>query len=179
MPPLDVAKIVGAASAPVALIIATSIFLSNLGAKYAMLAGTFRELTNELRETEEKDRGSLRAKSVHRSLKMYAHRLRVLIRATFWLTISILCFIFTVVFTGIGVIFTDSKVWQIITVAFSFAGLLILAGSVGFEIWENHQAKLGLILETSDFPDIVPGELQDGKEAFRKEHAEERRRNAA
>jgi Protein of unknown function (DUF2721) len=179
MPHLDVAKIVGAASAPVALIIATSIFLSNLGAKYAMLAGTFRELTEELRGTPERDRGSLRAKSVHQSLEMYALRLRLLMRATFWLTISILCFILTVVFTGVGVIVPGKSLWQIITVLFSFGGLLILAWSVGFEIRENHQAKRALILETSEFDDIVPRELQDGKKAFRQKHADEHRRDAA
>lgn len=179
MQPLDVAKLVGAASAPVALIIATSIFLSNLGAKYALLAGTFRELSNEFRQTEAKDRGSMRDKSVHEALRMYARRLRVLIRATFWLTVSIICFIATVVFTGVGVIFQQQVIWQIITALFSFAGLLILAASVGFEIWENHQAKLALILETSEFPDIVPEELLAGKQKFQQNHPDESPRKAA
>jgi Protein of unknown function (DUF2721) len=178
MPPLDVAKFVGAASAPVALIIATSIFLSNLGAKYALLTGTFRELSNEFRKMEDGDRGSIRAKSVHESLHMYAHRLRVLIRATFWLTVSIICFIFTVVFTGVGVIFPQKPLWQIVTALFSFAGLLILAASVGFEIWENHHAKRALILETSEFPDIVPQELQPGKREFQRNHPDESKRAA-
>src|SRR4051812_34370999 len=178
MPPLDIAKLVGAASAPVALIIATSIFLSNLGAKYALLSGTFRELSNEFRVMKDEDRGSLRAKSVHQSLKMYSHRLLVLMRATFWLTVSILCFIMTVVFTGIGVIFPNNVPFQIVTAVFSFAGLLILGTSVGLEIWENHHAKRGLILETSEFPDIVPEELQPGKQSFRQEHHEEQKRAA-
>ena len=179
MPPLDVAKFVGAASAPVALIIATSIFLSNLGAKYALLSGTFRELSNEFRKTEGKDKGSTRDKSVHEALRMYSRRLRALIRATFWLTVSIICFILTVVFTGVGVIFQQQKIWQIITALFSFAGLLILGASVGFEIWENHQAKRALILETSEFPDIVPEELLPGKHDFQRKHADESPRKAA
>lgn len=179
MAPLDVAKIVGAASAPVALIIATSIFLSNLGAKYSLLAGIFRELSNEFRKTEENDKGSLRSKSVHQALQMYAQRLHMLMRATFWLTISIICFILTVVFTGVGVIFPHSVMWQIVTVVFSFAGLLILAWSVGLEIWENHEAKLALILETSDLPDVVPEQLKPGKEAFRRNNRDESRQDAA
>jgi hypothetical protein len=179
MPPIDIAKLVGAASAPVALIIATSIFLSNLGAKYALLAGTFRELSNEFRVMKDEDRGSLRAKSVHESLEMYAHRLRVLVRATFWLTVSIICFILTVVFTGIGVIFPKNVPCQLITAAFSFAGLLILGASVGLEMLENHQAKRALILETSEFPDIVPEELQGEKQRFKREHFEESGQKAA
>jgi hypothetical protein len=178
MPPLDIAKLVGAASAPVALIIATSIFLSNLGAKYALLTGMFRELSNEFRKMDERDRGSRRAKSVHEALEMHAHRLRVLMRATFWLAVAIVLFIFTVVFTGIGVIFPHSAACQIVTAAFSFSGLLILAASVGFEIWENYQAKRALILETSEFPDIVPEELHEEKEAFRRNHPDESHRAA-
>lgn len=171
---LDVAKLVdaaSAASAPVALIIATSIFLPNLGAKYALLAGVFRDLLREYRQTEEKDKGSLRAQSVYKALEMYAHRLHVLIRATFWLTISILCFILTVVFTGVSVIVPRNGIWPAFTAAFSFAGLLILAASVGFEIWENHQAKRALIFETSELPGILPKELRQLKRSFLDRHA--------
>ncbi len=179
MPPIDVAKIVGAASAPVALIIATSIFLSNLGAKYALLAATFRDLTNEFRKTEEGDKGTLRDKSVHQALEMYAMRLHILMRASFWLNISIICFILTVFFTGVGVIFPRNVTWQIVTALFSFAGLLILAGSVGLEIWENHQAKRALLLETSDLPGILPEQLKQGKEEFLRSLRDESRRDAA
>lgn len=175
MPPLDIAKLVGAASAPVALIIATSIFQANLGAKYALITGVFRELSNEFRKMEDKDRDSIRATSVQKALEMYARRLNVLIRATFWLMISIVCFVLTVVFTGIGVMFPKNLVFQLITAVCSFAGLLILAASVGFEIWENHQAKQGLILETAEFPDIVPAELQHRKASFRQTHSDEKR----
>jgi len=76
MPNIDVAKLVGAASAPVALIIASSIFLSNLRAKYALLSGAFREVSHELREKEDKD--SLRGKSVNEQVKLYSGRLQIL-----------------------------------------------------------------------------------------------------
>src|SRR5438270_354328 len=128
MPTLDVAKLVGAASAPVALIIASSIFVSNLGAKYALFAGAFRELSRELRETE--DGNSLRAKSIREQLKMYSFRLRILMRATFWLAIAILCFILTVALTGVSVLLPQSQLWTLLTAIFSFAGMLILAATV-------------------------------------------------
>ena len=54
-PNLDVAKFVGAASAPVALIIATAIFLSNLSTKWWAMSGMFRQLSGEYRQMEQRD----------------------------------------------------------------------------------------------------------------------------
>jgi hypothetical protein len=165
MPNLDIPKLVGAASAPVALIIATSIFLSNLGAKYALLSGFFRDVSNELRRAE--DRNSLRSKSVEEQVKMYSHRLRILMRATFWLTASIICFILTVALTGVTVMYPNARVWQVLTALFSYSGMSILAASVGLEMWENREAKRVLLLETSEFPNILSDALEDQKHQFR------------
>lgn len=138
-PQLDVGKLVGAASAPVALIIAASIFLSNLGAKYVLLAGLFREASKEYRELEEG--ADVRREGLERQLALYAQRLRHLMRATSALGVSIQCFILTVLFTSVGVLFPTAKIWLWITGFFSFAGMLILAGSVVIEMIENHSAK--------------------------------------
>src|ERR1700712_4125644 len=73
IPQLDVGKLVGAASAPVALIIATSICLGNLGAKYGMLAGIFRDCTREYRALE--DREGLRCRSLEHQMEHYSSRL--------------------------------------------------------------------------------------------------------
>src|SRR5579884_4051590 len=99
---LDVGKLVGAASAPVALIIATSIFLSNLSAKYGVLCSTFRSVAENFRN-DNKDTD--RTKGLSQQLRLYSRRLQILIRATFWLGFSILSFILTVFFTGVGVLF--------------------------------------------------------------------------
>lgn len=77
----------------------------------------------------------------------------------------------TVVFTGVSVIVPRNGIWPAFTAAFSFAGLLILAASVGFEIWENHQAKRALIFETSELPGILPKELRQLKRSFLDRHA--------
>jgi Protein of unknown function (DUF2721) len=152
-PQLDVGKVVGAASAPVALIIATSIFLSNLGAKYAMLAAVYRELLEEHGKIS--DTGELHAKRLHRQLQLYALRIRILMRATFWLTLAIQCFIFTVVLTGVGVIFPQSRIWTWSTVFFSFAGLFVLGASVVIEMYENHLARRTLMLYAAETPSIL------------------------
>jgi hypothetical protein len=173
---IDVAKLVGAASAPVALIIATSIFLSNLGAKYAMLGGNFREVSNEYRKAE--DKGGLRAHSLQQQISLYSRRLRLLMKATFWLAISILCFIATVLFTSISVLMPSLSFWPWVTAVFSIVGMLILAGSVGLEMAENHCAKEGLVLETAEFPDVLPSGLEAQKSQYRSTAEHEQKRAA-
>lgn len=161
---LDIGKLVGAASAPVALIIATSIFLGNLGGKYAMLNSIFRTLTGEYRGLE--DRSSLRSRSLEDQMKLYSWRLRTLMRATLVLTLSIEAFILTVVFTSIGIIFPGRPAWFWATALFSFAGLLLLAVAVVMELVENHQARHGLMLETAEFDGVLsdPEQEQDKRE---------------
>lgn len=174
--PIDIPKLVGAASAPVALIIATSIILGNLGGKYAMLAGTFRQLSDEYRKSE--DKASLRARSLTEQMKLYSQQMRMLMHATLWLAISILCFIATVVCTSISVLLPRAHSWMILTVFFSFAGMLILAASVVVEILENHRAKEALVLETADFPTILTGELEQDKREFRTQYQSEKAQQA-
>lgn len=152
MPNIDVGKLVGAASAPVALIIATSIFLSNLGAKYGVLCSTFRSVAEQFRK-DGKDTD--RTKGLTQQLRLYSRRLDILIRATFWLGLSILCFILTVFFTGVSVILPKSPVWPIITAVMSFSGMLILGASVLMELHENHLAKQTALWEVSEYPKVV------------------------
>ena len=165
---IDVAKLVGAASAPVALIIATSIFLSNLSGKYGMMSGIFREVSNEYRKNV--DKNSLRAESLENQMSHYARRLRLLQKATFWLAISIQCFIATVLFTSASVLMPKLMIWPWVTVSFSFAGILTLGGSVVIEMLENHCAKEDLVLETAEFPNVLSRALEKDKKQVRFEH---------
>ena len=165
IPQLDVGKLVGAASAPAALIIATSIGLGNLRAKYGMLAGIFRETTREYRSLEEGN--SIRRHSLQCQMELYSSRLRLLMRGTLWLTLALHSFILTVVCTGIGVIFPKAPVWAWITAFFSFAGLFLLAGYLVIEMMENHRAKDALMLETAEFPSVHKRKnSEDNKASF-------------
>lgn len=164
-PQLDIGKLVGAASAPVALIIATSIFLGNLGGKYAMLGGVFRDLSSEYRNAEH--RQGLRARSLEDQMRLYSWRLRTLMRATLVLTLSIESFVLTVVFTCIGVIFPGKSLWFWATAFCSFAGLLLLAVAVVMELLENQQARHALMLETAEFKDVLADpDQEDDKRGF-------------
>jgi Protein of unknown function (DUF2721) len=173
---IDVPKLVGAASAPVALIIATSIFLGNLGGKYAMLAGSFRQISEEYRKSD--DKNSLRSRSLIEQLGICSGRLRLLMHATFWLGVSILCFIATVVCTSISVLMPKAMAWTFLTAVFSFAGMLILAASVAIEILENSRAKRMLVLETAEFSDVLSEDLEEEKRQFRGETGLGRMRKA-
>lgn len=153
--PLDVSKLVGAASAPVALIIATSIFLSNLTARFTAMVTTARQLASEFREKKERD---TRAESLRVQLGLYHRRLRLIMRATFWLTMTICCFIGTVLFTSVSVAFKNSPVWPVVTGALMLAGLALLVYCVGLETFENHLAKDALGKEMSEFPEVQPNE---------------------
>jgi hypothetical protein len=134
-PQFDLAKFVGAASAPVALIIATSIIVSNLGGRYALLAGFFRGATAELRDAGERD--SPRASNIAKELAILKRRLRLLILATTWLLASIIMFTATVMFTGVAMLFPKVEIFTVFVVVFSFAGAAMLVVAVVIGIVEN------------------------------------------
>src|SRR3954452_20931765 len=81
---LDLAKFVGAASAPVALIISTSIFLSNLTAKYVPMVSQLRSLTEEWRNDPEHED---RVASLDEQIGIYETRIRWVLRAVHSLTL--------------------------------------------------------------------------------------------
>jgi hypothetical protein len=146
---LDISRFVGAASAPVALIIATSIFLSNLTTKWWAMTGVYRALSGEYRGSHE--HADSRSVNVRTQLECYSRRLALLMRATLLLTLAILAFILTVIFTGINMIFPKNPPLEYLTVAMSFCGLLLLATSVVAELVENEIGKRIGPLETGDF----------------------------
>ena len=134
-PHFDLAKFVGAASAPVALIIATSIIVSNLGGRYAALAGFFRGATAELRDAG--GRESPRAPEIVKELAILKRRLRLLILATNWLLCSIIMFTATVMFTGVAMLLPKIGLFTVMVVVFSFAGAAMLVVAVVIGIMEN------------------------------------------
>jgi len=150
----------------VALIIATSIFLSNLTARYTGMFTAARQLSSEFRQKEEHDK---RAESLRVQLGLYHKRLRLIMRATFWLAVTIFCFIGTVLFTSISVAFPDFSAWPVITGGLMLAGLLILAYCVGLETWENHLAKQALGTEMAEFPEVRRNEGDSAAQAFMNE----------
>ena len=143
----DLAKLVGAASAPVALIISTSIFMSNLTGKYVPSFMQLRAMSDEIRK---KPDDPSRERSLRRQIELYDVRIRWLLRAGFFLAIALLLFITTVAFTCLSVVFPAQAMWPIITVCSMFGGLGLLAFAIAIEMWENHLAKSILRSELGD-----------------------------
>jgi MFS family permease len=146
----DLAQLVGAASAPVALIIATSIFLGNLGGKYAALFSVTHAHLSEYRDLNCPEP---RRQLLTTQLRNRGRRLRTLIRATFWLGVAILLFIATVILTAVSVVYPMNAV-KLLTAMSLLGGLMILAVSVGMELGENHQAGAALLGDFSEFPEL-------------------------
>lgn len=137
-PKFDLAKLVGAASAPVALIIATCIYLGNLLNQYNTYFTQIKTLAQELRENPDQKE---RADSLREQLKLYEQRICGSMRAGFWLNIAILCFIGTVLFTGVAMLFPGNIPIMLFTTGLMFVGLVIVAYAIGIEVWSNRVAK--------------------------------------
>jgi hypothetical protein len=133
----DLAKVVGAASAPVALIIAACIFLGNLTGKYGAMLALSRPLLGEYHGHPHDDPQHF---VIRDQLRSYASRLRTLSQATFWLTNAILLFIATVALTGLSVILCDQPAWTMATAASMFFGLLLFSIAVALDLVENRRA---------------------------------------
>src|SRR5947208_6066363 len=131
---VDLAKLVGAASAPVALIIATCIYLGNLSTKYNTIFQQIRSLTQELREDPEMRE---RQESLHQQLRLYEHRINGTMQATFWLNVAIVCFVCTVLFTGVAMLFPGNAIVMTLTAGVMFVGLVIVIAAILIELWSN------------------------------------------
>jgi hypothetical protein len=147
----DLAKLVGSASAPVALIIATSIFLSNLTTKYDAMFAAARALFVEYRDD---NHGHTRRRLLSTQLQLYGRRLRLLMAATETLTLSIVSFIGTVALTSISILVPTSLAWKVATAISLGAGLLLLGTAVLFEFVENRLARFALRADFDEFPEL-------------------------
>ena len=137
-PKYDVSKFVGAASAPVALIIAACIYLGNLTAKYNALFRIIRTLSDEMRHEQN---GSERQNSIRDQLQKYELRILGAMRAVFWMNLAILCFVLTVFLTGLAIVIPGNVIVVAATTVAMCAGLLLLGTAVITELWSNRLAK--------------------------------------
>ncbi len=152
--PVDLAKLVGAASAPVALIISTCIYLGNMITRYNVLYQQITDFSEELRGKVEPPE---RAKSIQDQLRLSERRMDGTMKCTFWLNVAIICFVFTVLFTGLSMLAPKNMVFIAITAGVMAIGLLIVAYSILIELWYGRLAKPTLDTElTSGTPQYEP-----------------------
>ncbi|MCU1386294.1 MAG: hypothetical protein JWL71_4991 [Acidobacteria bacterium] len=148
---IDLAKLVGTASAPVALIIASSISLGTLSGKYAAMFSAVRPLFAEYRDPAIDER---RRRIISEQLPIYGRRLRMLMQATLSLGCSVTFFIFTVLLTSVSVVMPTWLSWKLLTAFSMFAGLVSLGFAMILELRENHHAKAALAFDFDEFPEL-------------------------
>ena len=106
--------------------------------------------------------GSARSDKVRRQVGYYIRRLRLLQWATTVLTLAILCFILTVLFTGINVLVPKNPTLMVLTIGFSLAGFVFLSVAVVFELIQNSMSRRATELEVEEFPELVEAEPHSG-----------------
>lgn len=151
-PNIDLAKFVGAASAPVALVIASCIYLGNLTTKYNSLFERTRTLSEELREKAEQEEAQEpggRAESLQEQLRLYEQRINGTMKSTFSLNLAIICFVLTVALTAVNMLFPKNVPLVMSTALVMFAGLGLICAGVVIELWSNRLAKPVLDSELS------------------------------
>lgn len=116
----------------------------------------FRQLAGEYREMERD--GSVRSDKVKRQIGYCIRRLRLLQRATAVLTVAILLFILTVLFTGLNVLVPENPTLIILTIFFSVTGLLLLGAAVTIEMIQNGMVNRSDKLEIEEFPELLDAE---------------------
>lgn len=133
-PTYKLTELLGAAGATSGVIIAGTIFLQFLSARYADLAGRYRALTGELRNGVSSD--NARHDPLQVQIKIYRHRLQLITWASALSAIALLCFLLSVVLGGLSVIRPE---FQLITTLGSIGlgiGLALIIFSVVLELIE-------------------------------------------
>ncbi len=152
-PKMDLAKLVGAASAPVALIISACIYLGNLTQKYQSLFEKIRELSSEARQNPEGKRHD----SVHEQLHMYEQRIVGAMRCTFLMNLAIILFVLTVLFTGVSMLMPGNVPMMITTAGVMALGLCLMVLAIVIELYSNRLARPTLDTElTTGTPQYEP-----------------------
>ena len=157
-PKFDLAKLVGAASAPVALVIATCIYLGNLTTIYNTVFQKIRDLAQELRQHPDSQD---RCDSIKEQLKLYEQRICNCMRASFLLNLAIVFFIGTVLFTGVSMLMPGNVPIMMFTAGLMFVGLLLVGYAVITEMRADRLSKPTLDTElqtgTPDYEPVTAG----------------------
>ena len=153
---LDLGKLVGAATAPVNLIIAASIAISFQIAKQGAVSEKYRLVLDQYKQTS--DDHSTSHKLFHQ-LRIFTRRLRIINWSCRAMAITIVLFIGTVVLTSFGVTFLEIAWAKIATGLSLLAGLLSMLVGFVMELMDNS-------LE-ADFIDLEMREEQSIKHAPR------------
>ena len=136
--------LISAAVAPVVLISAVAIFFSALTSKHSHLADQVRQLTAEFRKPDVEKERQL---SIGRQLGIFEKRMNALWISTALLSMSLLCFVATILFVIASQRTSNMGYFGIACMVF---GLIFLLGGALAEMIEIGLAHASLTCEVAD-----------------------------
>lgn len=144
--------LLSSAGATIGIIIAGTIFLQFLSAKYQELAGRYRALTREYRTGGV---GDTRHGLLQSQIRAYRRRLRLINRASWLAAIALLCFILAVLAGGFSVMYPPIRYFKWIGTAGLICGLTLIGAALFLEISESVLAEHDHAEEVGDLDDPV------------------------
>ncbi len=148
----SLAGLLGTVIAPVGLISTTAILLSGYTSKYSSMSDQMRRMTAEYRAAATSHD---RRQSLKRQLGLYHRRLTAMWAASALLSVSLLCFVGTVLSVILSARETRLSVLGIVPL---LVGLSLVAVAVGLELYEIGLARLTAAGELADI--FAPREPQ-------------------
>jgi len=149
--------LLGSAGATIGVIIAGTIFLQFLSSKYVELSGRYRSLTGEYRKG---GAGESRHSLLQKQIGTYRRRLFLLNRASWLACVALLCFLVAVLLGGLSMVFPTAAAVKWAGTSGLFAGLALIAGGVGLELYESVLARFEIGEEVGDLDGPAGGSGQ-------------------
>ncbi len=144
--------LLSSAGATIGVIIAGTIFLQFMSAKYMDLAGRYRTLTGEYRQgnSAEGRHGMLQAQ-----IRAFRSRLHLMNNASWIAGVSLLCFLVAVLVGGLSMVYPPVRALKAVGSIGLFIGLVLMAAAVVLQITESVLARHEIGEEAGDLDDGV------------------------
>jgi hypothetical protein len=144
--------LLGAAGATTGLMIAGTLFLQFLSAKYIGLYARYIQLTDEYRngKNEEPRHGSVCAE-----IRIYRERLWLLSWGNWLAGLALLCLIVAVLSGGCSMAFPEELAFKWSATVSLGLGLVLIGAGVAIQIWESVLARHEIRREIADLDDPV------------------------
>jgi hypothetical protein len=165
LPEIDLPKVAGVAGSAVGLIIATTIMLSWVTARYVPASDRYRALTGELRGFNDHNR---RRQSLRGQIEVYRRRLLAMSRACCLLCWVMVCAVATILLASVAIALPPEHLppgggeamrWVSAAGAATLAVALLLdLGAVGCAIYENRIDRRAIDDEVMDIDEVSGGE---------------------
>ena len=155
---LDLAKVLTTIGPAASIIFAAWIFVAFLQTRYDAAVERYRDLIEKFRTSELS--GSRKA-NMQDAILNYKRRCELMNRATGCGLVSAILLIATMIFGGFAIVFQDSLVLKLISMATAMLGLLLVIAGAVIVIVEGTVIRRQIHTELLDIPELAHGIHQD------------------